>query len=137
MQHEIRAAHSPVRYAPSEVTECHCERSRSPARNIVYREHCKSPARSTIHVAPPIVENVFEKSEVIGAVASEEQVLKYNELKKEAETMRVHMSDYSNLVDQLRALQSNYSLLTEENMLRKSEFATRGDAGTGLVSSLK
>jgi len=88
-------------------------------------------------MGPPIVENVFERSEVIGTVATEEQIVKYNELKKEAEAMRAHMSEYSSLVDQLRALQSSYSLLTEENMLRKSEFATRGDAGTGLVSSLK
>jgi hypothetical protein len=27
--------------------------------------------------------------------------------------------------------------MTEENLLRKSEFDSRGDAGTGLVSSLK
>lgn len=47
------------------------------------------------------------------------------------------MNDYNNLVDDLRALQASFNLLSEENMLMKSEFATRADATSGLVASLR
>jgi len=51
--------------------------------------------------------------------------------------MRLRMNDYSNLVDNLRALQADFNLLTEENRLRNSEYASRGDATGSLVSSVK
>jgi len=47
------------------------------------------------------------------------------------------MNDYSNLVDNLRALQADFNLLTEENRLRKSEFTSRADASGALVASVK
>ena len=47
------------------------------------------------------------------------------------------MNDYSNLVDNLRALQSDFNLLTEENRLRNSEYASRADASGALVTSVK
>jgi len=47
------------------------------------------------------------------------------------------MNDYANLVDNLRALQADFNLLTEENRLRKSEFMSRGDASGALVASVK
>lgn len=51
--------------------------------------------------------------------------------------MRARMNEYSNLADSLRALQSDFNLLTEENHLRRSEFGTRGDATGSLVNSVK
>ena len=47
------------------------------------------------------------------------------------------MNEYSSMADSLRALQSSYNLLSEENHLRVSEFASRGDATGSLVSSVK
>ena len=47
------------------------------------------------------------------------------------------MNDYYNLVDDLRSLQASFNLLSEENLLMKSEYATRADASSGLVASLR
>ena len=51
--------------------------------------------------------------------------------------MRARMNEYHNLVDNLRALQSDMNLLNEENNLRKSEFAQRADGTSLLVNSVK
>lgn len=47
------------------------------------------------------------------------------------------MNDYSNLVDNLRNLQSSLNLLNDENRLRVAEYTTRGDATGNLVNSVK
>jgi len=137
MTTEIRTSYSPSRmhhgmhYGPPPYMREH-----SPARAII-REHSRSPVRNEIHTGPPIVDKVFEKSTVIGSVATEEQSRLSTELCHEAESMRVRMNDYSNLVDNLRALQADFNLLTEENRLRKSEFMSRADASGALVTSVK
>ena len=51
--------------------------------------------------------------------------------------MRARMNEYHNLVDNLRALQSDMNLLNEENNLRKSESAQRADGTSLLVNSVK
>ena len=56
---------------------------------------------------------------------------------KEAEVMRERMNQYQNLVDDMRNLQSRFTLLTDENRLRVAEFTTRGDATGNLVNSVK
>lgn len=110
-------------YSPTRLTASYDPllRGASPVR--VVRERSYSPTRAeVIHTAPPQVEKVFEKSVVVGAVATDEQRAHCNELRKEAEAMRQRMNDYQNLVDNLRNLQSSFNLLTDENRLRVAEY---------------
>jgi len=80
MSTEMRTSYSPSRY-PLAGPCCppHLARECSPHHRIV-RECSRSPVRNEYHTAPPVVEKVFEKSVVIGAVGTEEQKLHSNEL---------------------------------------------------------
>jgi hypothetical protein len=69
MSTDIRPSYSPTRasysYDPMQV------RQYSPVHRVVH-ERSHSPVRTEIHTAPAVVEKVFEKSVVIGAVATDE-----------------------------------------------------------------
>ena len=68
MSTEIRTRYSPTRapYLPDPLL-----RNASPVHRVVH-ERSYSPSRAEIHTGPAVVEKHFEKSVVVGAVASDE-----------------------------------------------------------------
>ena len=70
MSTDIRSSYSPNRFAASTAYALpHHMREYSPHHRVV-RE--MSPARTEVHTVAPVVEKVFEKSTVIGAVSTDE-----------------------------------------------------------------
>ena len=67
MSTDIRVSYSPMRASYDPLL-----RASSPVRGVVH-ERSYSPSRAEIHTAPTVVEKVFEKSVVVGAVANDEQ----------------------------------------------------------------